>query len=83
MKLNIYSVRDEASETFGTPFFSPSDNVAVRSFRMLCDDPSSTVHAFPADFALYCLGDYADNTGVITPVVPTLIVRGNSFPKEV
>lgn len=83
MKLEAYSIRDEAAQSFGVPFFVSTKSQAIRSFKMLCADKSSTVHAFPADFALYHIGDYHDVDGFFHFIQPSLVMRGSSLANEV
>lgn len=82
MKYQIYSVRDEAVESFGVPFFSATEAGATRSFRMVCNDPSSTVHHCPGDFALYHIGEFDDENGLFNPIHPALVIRGSSFKES-
>lgn len=82
---NMYSIRDEAAQAFGQPFFCQTEPQALRSFRMLCLDPSSTVYHCPGDFALYLIGTFDDQDGnLLVPELgsPTLVIRGDSFSKE-
>lgn len=70
MQLKAYSIYDRKALVYGTPFFSPTDGSAVRSFRDLANDANTTVGRYPGDFALYCVGTYGDQKGELTGVVP-------------
>lgn len=61
MELRIYAIFDEKALSYGTPFFAPTDGIAVRMFTDLCNDPRSTVAKYPKDFRLYWIGTYTDN----------------------
>ena len=67
MTLRIYSIRDFASNTYGTPFFSTNDKTALRDFGHLKSDSRSLVGSYPHDFKLFCLGVFDDATGKIVP----------------
>lgn len=82
MKLSAYSVRDESAQSFGTPFYAQTELVAIRSFKMLIDDERSTVYHYPGDFSLYHLGYFDDETGILEPIHPVSVVRGDSMPQN-
>lgn len=62
MKLNLFSMRDRASDVFGTPFFLHSTGAAIRAFGDLVNDPKKEdlVSKHPGDFDLYILGTWDD-----------------------
>lgn len=64
----MYSIRDQKSEVFNTPFFNKSHGEAERNFKTLVNDPKSMPGQYPADFDLYYLGEYDDNEGKFTPI---------------
>ena len=67
MKLNVYSVKDAKAATFGNPFYANNDQVAIRSFQAVADDPNTTIHKNPEDFSLYKVAEWDDNSGEIIP----------------
>ena len=80
MLLRVYSVYDQATETYGVPFFSMNHKVAERSFAQLVNDPQSTVHYNSQDFSLYHIGHFEDPTALLVPQVPpALIGRASSY----
>lgn len=80
MILKIYSIFDEKINAFMTPFFAPADGAAVRSFKDLCMDDSSTVSKNLEDFSLYRIGEYNDSDASVIATVPVeLIVRAVEF----
>ncbi|WNK14647.1 MAG: nonstructural protein [Microvirus sp.] len=75
MKLAIYSVFDVKAQKFATPFFLQNDLIATRSFTRAVNDPSTDLCAFPADFALYSIGEFDDASAAIdVHAQPLLIV---------
>ncbi len=63
MKLNIYSIFDQASGLYSRPFFTQSDGEAVRSFTDLATDGKHPVGIHPEDYTLYRLGIFQDTDG--------------------
>lgn len=79
----LYSVRDDLND-FGSVFTAPSDGFAKRDFASAVNNPGpSAVSYSPKDFALYKLGTFDSETGVVKPeAVPILIVRGDALVVE-
>ncbi len=66
MKSFIYAIKDDKTG-FMAPQAQRSDAVAIRSFENILRDPHpNIVNQNPADFSFYCLGEYDEDTGVIT-----------------
>lgn len=64
-KLQVFSVRDTKSDSFGRPFFLPSIGTAIRAFGDHLNSKEDTeMRKHPGDFNLYHLGDFDDETGV-------------------
>ena len=63
MKLNVYSIYDNASSLFSRPFFTQSDGEAIRSFSDIATDAEHPIGKHPADYTLFRLGIFDDNTG--------------------
>lgn len=63
MKLEMLAIRDAKMQAFMTPWFSLNLAVAVRLFADAVNDPVSTMHKNPEDFALYHLGTFEDGKG--------------------
>lgn len=61
----IYSVKDLKAGAFAPPFFQPRDEAAIRAFSDAVTDGDSMLRRHPEDFALYCLGQFDDNLGLV------------------
>lgn len=63
------SVRDRAAETFGPPFFVPTEALALRSFAQEVNRPDEKNPMFnnSEDFELYRCGTFDDQTGLYAP----------------
>ena len=66
MELNIYSIYDKKAQAFMQPFFSPNDQMAVRSFQAACKE-NDLWSDNAADFSLFYLGLFDDGSGSINP----------------
>lgn len=75
MKLGIYVMNDKRS-TFMTPSFDYNDATAIRNFEHACDNDQSLMFTHPEDFSIYRIGEYDNESGVITPCDPKLIADG-------
>lgn len=66
-KLYAVAIRDSAAGAFNRPFFVPTVGFAIRSFRDECNRqaPDNPMYNHPADFELYQLGYYQEETGVL------------------
>ena len=78
MKMEIYSVFDEASKAFGTPFFMQNNAMALRAFSDLVNDPQSSINKHPSDYKLYKIGTFNDeNANIKSSEIPELIVHAS------
>lgn len=69
--MKVYCVKDEKIG-FNQPFVCANDLDALRQFQDTINRPTqngipSTLTLHPEDFSLYCLGEWEQQTGVITP----------------
>jgi len=84
MKHEIFSIYDEKSCSYGTPFFAVTRAHAMRSFEDVSKDSQSMISKHPADFGLYCLGDFSPVGGKIVGFVePVFLVRATDFKREI
>jgi len=67
MKQGIYSIFDFKAQTFSQPMFFINDDVAIRALISAVRDPSSYLHAAPADYEMFKLGEWSDLDGAIIP----------------
>lgn len=63
MKHQVCSIRDQAVDAFGQPFYTPTTGAAIRAFGDALKDESQMMAKHPEDFALFHLGEYDDATG--------------------
>lgn len=68
MNMNLYAVRDVKS-TFMSPVVGSNDAQAMRAFRAgMRSVPEFDVA--PADFELFRIGVYDNESGLISPTIP-------------
>ncbi len=65
MKLNVYSIYDTAAGLYSRPFFCQSDAEALRMFSDLSVDAEHPVGKHPEDYAIFRLGTFDDNKGIL------------------
>lgn len=65
MTMLCFSVYDNASQAFGTPFFDRTASLATRSFTDAVNskEPGNVLNRHPVDFSLYLLGSFEEATG--------------------
>lgn len=81
MIMQLYAMKDELTG-FMSPLAEVNDDVALRNWKYAVFE-SSSIKAAPADYALYMLGAYDTETGMIIPEkVPKCLLRANSIVKK-
>ncbi|AXH77339.1 MAG: nonstructural protein [Microviridae sp.] len=68
MKTFVYVVLDKLAGAYGTPFVMQNDAIASRDFAFACKQPESSLSRHPADYSLWCIASYDDNSGIIEPL---------------
>lgn len=80
MLKGVYSLYDEASQSFNVPFYTVHEQEAIRHIGALLLDKNSMVSNFPQDFKLYKLGTFDTSSGVITSLdVPLLVTAASGI----
>lgn len=67
MIFGVYSIRDVKSG-FLQPTVELNDQVAMRNFAHACTHSDSLFFTHAADYALYKIGVFNSDTGIITPL---------------
>ena len=76
MKKNVYSIYDAAATVYSLPFFYDLDTQAMRAFEAASMAKDSHVSLFPQDFALYKLGEFNQDTGLLEPLQEPMRICG-------
>ena len=83
MNKSVYTVLDEKAENIGPLFVCENDDVAERLVRSSFVDLNSLPRRYPADFALFRLGDISISNGLITACpVPVLVNKLDVILKD-
>ena len=83
MILKAFTIRDQKSEVYNTPFFQKTHGEAERSFRTAVNDDQTQLSKYPEDYDLYYLGEYDDNLGKMNPVdTPQHLLKAISCVKN-
>ena len=78
--MKCFSVFDTKAYVFGVPFFALTVGVASRLFADLVADFQCTVNRYPADFALYEIGDFNETSGLFISLDrPTHVCNASEF----
>lgn len=81
--MKMFSVKDSVSGTFASPVSFAHENIVIREYKTAINShPDSIIGANPQDFALYLIGEFDENSGVITSFDPKFIINLNEL-KEV
>lgn len=83
MIYGVYSIYDQAAGFFTSPTLDISDASAIRSFEQAMANPSSLMNFRPVDFAIYKVGTFDVETGLLEPFVPLACLKIGSDVKEV
>lgn len=62
MLLKAFTVYDSKSEAYLQPFFTSTKGQAIRSFQDTANDPNSQICRHAADFVLFQIGEFNDET---------------------
>lgn len=95
MLLGIYTLHDVKALQYNAPFYSPNHALARRAVSDLVVDTTTTVGRHPADFKLYFLGHYHDDSGkfelldimehvvdcvaLLPPPMPDMFSKANAY----
>lgn len=66
--LKMYSIKDEKTGAFNNPFFAAHTEHVVRSIRRTLEEkrPGDSFAEFPQDFSLWEMGEFNNETGVLS-----------------
>jgi len=70
--LKIFSIYDGKIRSFMRPFLDAHTGSALRSFEQACKEPTSPFAQFPADFVLYEVGTFNEETGQTNSYSPNI-----------
>lgn len=71
----MYMLKDEKSGIYGKPFLMPNKAVCLRAMARTIEVKDSDPGMFPADFVLYEVGSYDNQTGEIMVIDREIVTR--------
>lgn len=75
MILNLYSVRDLATNIFNQPWCDLNDEAALRGFSYQINN-NDLMGFKPSDFQLFQVGEFDSDKGDVKHIIPVLVSRG-------
>lgn len=66
MLLKVFTIYDSKAEAYLQPFFMQSTGQALRAFEDSVNDPNHQFNKHAADFTLFELGTYDDQTAIFS-----------------
>jgi len=79
----VFSVFDLKAQAYLPLFTAPTIAVGMRVFSDVVTQPNHPFGKYPADYMLYCVGEFDQNTGRITGNDPQHVAIATDFlPKE-
>lgn len=73
MKMQMYAVKDSKAGIFHPPLFAHNAPHALRMCSSVLDNEESQFAKWPADFQIYHIGSFDDQSGDIEPIAPQMI----------
>ena len=82
--MKIYTINDSKAAFYGQPFYARSNGEAIRTFEgaVRTDTPDNQLNKYPADFSLFEIGEFDEQTGKITAIDPKHLVNGLDFKQQ-
>lgn len=69
MITKMFTIFDSKAGAYNAPFCFGATGQAVRAFADLVNDPQSNIARHPADYTLFEIGTYDDQTGTMEGIV--------------
>ncbi len=79
MNMDLFTVLDMVAQRYLKPFWGENAASAIRSFGDVCKDPEHPFSQHPEDYALYHIGTFDGETGMVTPMEPRRLATASSF----
>ena len=68
MKQKVFAVYDSKAEVYTPPFYMVKTPEAIRAFAYQVNQPGNDFNRFPADYTLFEIGAFDNETGLLTPL---------------
>lgn len=81
MKRQLYSIKDELTGFTNICEFQ-NDEEAERAFAIAVQEKGSMFNMTPEDYSIYHVGERDTESGLITPVMPVLVIKGRNVIRK-
>ena len=61
--LKAYSIYDNKAAIYLPPFYNTNDQVAIRTFTDILQNPNTPMNRHPEDYSIYHVGYFNEETG--------------------
>lgn len=78
----IYSVQDSVAEVWTDPACYASDEISKRDLKNVVNTPGTIYYNNPADFALYRIGRFDEQEGIVYEDTPELVISCYALKEE-
>lgn len=82
MIMQVFTIRDKASEAFLPPIFFRHVGEAIRAFESAVRQEGHNFNTHKSDFSLYACGTWDDNSGLFSPRDPELLMNALQVSSE-
>ena len=69
LKFAVVAVKDLQSDGYGPIYTERNPAIAIRNFSDLCQNKEHPFNKHPKDYALFLIGEYNPETGIIKPYI--------------
>lgn len=80
--LIVVTIHDAALGAFMRPWFAQSAGQARRMFGDEVARPESDLHKHPADYSLYQIGTFDDDSAELKPTVRVALAKGSDYVSQ-
>ena len=70
MQVKLFTVYDSKAEAYFPPWIAPTIKAALRAFSDQVNKSGTPVNSHPEDYALFCIGEFDDNSGIVKSISP-------------
>lgn len=76
MLMKVFSIYDVKAGAFITPFFLPTQGMAVRTFIDCCNDENHAFGQHPEDYSLFVLAEFDNVHGTFVDTTSKIVLNG-------
>lgn len=83
--MKIYTIHDAKAEFHFQPFYARTNADAMRTFTQTVNDnnPQNLIAQSPSDFTLFYIGEFDEQSGVISPAERHSLANGKDVQVQI